>query len=76
MYRKIRCPVLVIHGDNDQIQPYARAQAVRRGERLRSSSRSKAAATTRSVAIPAKCNTLINDFLDRRLGIAGAQARG
>ena len=27
MYRKIRCPVLVIHGDDDQIQPYARAQA-------------------------------------------------
>ena len=25
---RIRCPVLVIHGDNDQIQPYARAQAV------------------------------------------------
>ena len=28
MYRKIRCPVLMIHGDNDQIQSYARAQAV------------------------------------------------
>ncbi len=28
MYRKIRCPLLLIHGDNDQIQPYARAQAV------------------------------------------------
>ncbi|NJO33424.1 MAG: alpha/beta hydrolase [Rhodospirillales bacterium] len=28
MYRKIRCPMLVIHGDNDQIQPYARAQVV------------------------------------------------
>ena len=28
MYRKIRCPVLMIHGDNDQIQPYARAEAV------------------------------------------------
>ena len=27
MYRKIRCPVLFIHGDNDQIQPYARAEA-------------------------------------------------
>ncbi len=26
MYRKIDCPVLMIHGDNDQIQPYARAQ--------------------------------------------------
>ena len=26
MYRKIALPVLIIHGDNDQIQPYARAQ--------------------------------------------------
>ena len=28
MYRKIRCPLLVIHGDNDQIQPYARGKLV------------------------------------------------
>ena len=28
MYRKIHCPTLVIHGDNDQIQPYARGQLV------------------------------------------------
>ena len=28
MYRKIRCPMLIIHGDDDQIQPYARAKAV------------------------------------------------
>ena len=28
MYRKIRCPVLVIHGDNDQIQPHARGKLV------------------------------------------------
>ena len=28
MYRKVRCPVLAIHGDDDQIQPYARAQVV------------------------------------------------
>ena len=27
MYRKIRCPVLFIHGDNDQIQPHERAVA-------------------------------------------------
>src|SRR5262245_31365816 len=24
MYRKIHCPLLIIHGENDQIQPYAR----------------------------------------------------
>ena len=28
MYRKIRCPVLAIHGDNDQIQPHARGKLV------------------------------------------------
>lgn len=28
MYRKIKCPVLMIHGDNDRIQPHARAQLV------------------------------------------------
>ena len=27
MYRNIRCPVLFIHGDNDQIQPHGRAEA-------------------------------------------------
>ena len=35
MYRKIRCPMLIIHGDNDQIQPYARAKARGRGHRRR-----------------------------------------
>jgi pimeloyl-ACP methyl ester carboxylesterase/predicted glycosyltransferase len=69
MYRKIRCPVLMIHGDDDQIQPYGRAQAV-------------AAVTGAELVtiaggghnplgrIPAKCNALIIDFLDRKLGIA------
>ena len=28
MYRRIRCPVLAIHGDNDQIQPHARGKLV------------------------------------------------
>ncbi len=68
MYRKIRCPVLMIHGDNDQLQPYARAKAV-------------AEATGAELVtfpggghnllgrFPAKCNALILDFLDRKLGI-------
>ena len=68
MYRKIRCPVLMIHGDNDQLQPYARAKAV-------------AEATEAELVtfpggghnllgrFPAKCNALILDFLDRKLGI-------
>ena len=76
MYRKIRCPVLFIHGDNDQIQPHGRA-------------RGRAAEVTGAELVtiaggghnplgryPAKCNTLIIDFLDRRLGIrAPAQRR-
>src|SRR5260370_42127959 len=28
MYRKIRCPVLIIHGDSDLLQRHARAQAL------------------------------------------------
>jgi predicted glycosyltransferase len=74
MYRKIRCPVLMIHGDNDQIQSYARAQAV-------------AEVTVAELVtieggghnplgrIPAKTNALIVDFLDRKLGIAAPASR-
>ncbi|MEH2518535.1 pimeloyl-ACP methyl ester carboxylesterase [Bradyrhizobium sp. AZCC 1610] len=69
MYRKIRCPVLFIHGDNDQIQPCERAEAAH-----------AAVSGSEFVTIiggghnplgryPAKANTLINDFIDRRLGI-------
>jgi pimeloyl-ACP methyl ester carboxylesterase len=66
MYRRVQCPILVIHGDDDQIQPFARAKVVAEitGAEL--------------VAIPggghnplgrypAKCNTAITEFLDRRL---------
>ena len=75
MYRKIRCPVLIIHGDNDQIQPHARAQAVhaevtRRGARHDRGRRPQSA----RAAIPAKCNALINDFLDRTAGHPRARA--
>jgi pimeloyl-ACP methyl ester carboxylesterase/predicted glycosyltransferase len=68
MYRKIRCPLLLIHGDNDQIQPHGRGEAV--------------AAITGGELVtieggghnplgrhPAKCNTLIADFLDHKLGL-------
>jgi pimeloyl-ACP methyl ester carboxylesterase/predicted glycosyltransferase len=69
MYRKIRCPVLFIHGDNDQIQPYERAVAAHA---------EVAGAEFATIAggghnplgrYPAKSNALINEFLDRRLGI-------
>jgi pimeloyl-ACP methyl ester carboxylesterase/predicted glycosyltransferase len=68
MFRKIACPVLMIHGENDQIQPCARARVVAEvigaelviipggGHNLLG-------------RFPAKSNALIVDFLDRRLGI-------
>ncbi|HMI11875.1 MAG TPA: alpha/beta fold hydrolase [Bradyrhizobium sp.] len=74
MYRKIRCPVLMIHGDNDQIQSYARAQAVAEvtGAELVTIEGGGHNALGR---IPAKTNALIVDFLDRRLGIAAPARR-
>jgi len=68
MYRKIGCPTLIIHGDNDQIAPYARAQLVAEvtGAELVTIPGGGHDPLGR---IPAKCNSLIVDFLDRRLGI-------
>ena len=68
MYRKIQCPMLMIHGDNDQIQPYARAQGVAEvtGAELFTIPGGGHNPLGR---FPAKCNALINDFLDRKLGI-------
>ena len=75
MYRKIGCPMLMIHGDNDQIQPYQRALAV-------------AEATGAELVTfeggghnplgryPAKCNALIVDFLDRKLGMPARKRPG
>ncbi|MGE0714529.1 MAG: alpha/beta fold hydrolase [Alphaproteobacteria bacterium] len=69
MYRRIACPVLAIHGDDDRIQPHGRAEAI-------------AAATGAELVTirggghnplgryPARCNELIVDFIGRRLGIA------
>src|SRR5471032_1861449 len=69
MYRKISCPVLAIHGGDDQIQPYARGKLVAElagGEFVTI----EGGGHNPLGRIPAKCNALINDFLDRRLGIA------
>ncbi|MBR2815932.1 MAG: alpha/beta fold hydrolase [Reyranella sp.] len=64
MYRRIHCPTLMIHGEDDRIQLHARAEAV-------------AAVTGAELVtipggghnplgrIPAKCNILIADFLKR-----------
>jgi pimeloyl-ACP methyl ester carboxylesterase/predicted glycosyltransferase len=68
MYRKVRCPVLMIHGDNDQIQPYARAKLV--AELTSAELVTIAGGGHVPLArFPAKCNDLINDFLDRRLAM-------
>jgi predicted glycosyltransferase len=74
MYRKIRCPLFMIHGDNDQIQPYARAQVVAEvtGAELVTIPDGGHNPLGR---IPAKCNALIADFLDRKLGIAAPKRR-
>ena len=68
MYRKIRCPLLMIHGDNDQIQPHDRARIVSEltGAEFVTVSGGGHAPNSR---FPAKCNTLIVDFLDRRLAV-------
>jgi len=74
MYRKIRCPMLMIHGDDDQIQPYGRAQAVAEvtGAELVTIAGGGHNPLGR---IPAKCNALIVDFLDRKLGVAAPKRR-
>jgi pimeloyl-ACP methyl ester carboxylesterase/predicted glycosyltransferase len=68
MYHRIACPMLMIHGDDDQIQPYERAQVVAEltGAEL---VRIAGGGHNPLGRFPAKSNALINDFLDRRLGI-------
>lgn len=69
MYRKIRCPVLAIHGDNDQVQPHDRGKLIAElsgGELMTI----PGGGHNPLGRYPGKCNAAINDFLDRRLGIA------
>lgn len=68
MYRKIRCPMLVIHGDDDRIQPYERAKLVAEltGAELVTIPGGGHNPLGR---FPAKCNALIVDFLSRRLDV-------
>ena len=70
MYRKIRCPVLFIHGDDDQIQPHARAQAAAAEVAGAELVTIEGGGHNPLGRYPGKTNVLINDFLDRRLGIA------
>jgi pimeloyl-ACP methyl ester carboxylesterase/predicted glycosyltransferase len=68
MYRRIRCPMLVIHGDDDRLQPHARGKEVAEltGAEFVTIAGGGHNPLGRS---PAKCNALMLDFLDRRLGI-------
>lgn len=72
MYRRIQRPMLMIHGDDDQIQPFARAKLVAEitGAELVTITRGGHNPLGR---YPAKCNTAITEFLDRRL--SGVRAR-
>jgi pimeloyl-ACP methyl ester carboxylesterase len=69
MYRKIRCPLLALHGDDDRIQPCERGKLIAElsgGELVTI----EGGGHNLLGRYPAKCNALINDFLDRRLGLA------
>ena len=74
MYRTIRCPVLFIHGDNDQIQPHGRAEAAHAEVSGSEFVTIEGGGHNPLGRYPAKANALINDFIDRRLGIAPARA--
>ena len=67
MYRAIRCPVLIVHGDDDRIQPHARAQKVSEvtGAELVTITDGGHNPLGR---FPAKCNAAIINFL-RRIGV-------
>lgn len=68
MFRKINCPMLVIHGDDDRIQPYARGKAV--AELTGAEFVTILGGGHNPLGrFPAKCNVLIADFLNRRLGL-------
>jgi pimeloyl-ACP methyl ester carboxylesterase/predicted glycosyltransferase len=74
MYRRIRCPMLMIHGGDDQIQPFARAKVVAEvtGAELVTIPGGGHNPLGR---YPAKCNTAIKEFLDRKLGGVPASRR-
>jgi predicted glycosyltransferase len=66
--------LLIIHGDSDQIQLHARAKTV--AEVTRAELVTIPGGGHNALGrIPAKCNALIVDFLDRKLGIASPARR-
>ena len=75
MYRKINCPALFIHGDNDQIQPHERAKAAHAEVPGAEFVTIEGGGHNPLGRYPAKSNALIKDFLDRRLGIGAGERR-
>jgi pimeloyl-ACP methyl ester carboxylesterase/predicted glycosyltransferase len=67
MYRRIACPLLVVHGTDDRVSPVGRAELIAEltGAELVLMPDAGHAPQAR---FPAKVNTLIDDFLARRLG--------
>ncbi|MFT4119365.1 alpha/beta fold hydrolase [Bradyrhizobium sp.] len=65
MYRAITCPTLVIHGDDDRIQPHGRGQKVAEilGVELKTI---PGGGHNPSGRFPAKCNALIIEFLQKQ----------
>jgi len=76
MYRQIHCPVLFLHGDDDQIQPHARAQAAAAEVGGAEFVTIEGGGHNPLGRYPGKMNVLINDFLDRRLSLAAPARRG
>jgi pimeloyl-ACP methyl ester carboxylesterase/predicted glycosyltransferase len=75
MYRRIRCPVLAIHGDDDQIQLHARGELVASLIEGAEFVTIPGGGHNPLGRYPAKCNSLINDFLDPRLGLGPLRSR-
>ena len=69
MYRSIRCPLLVIHGTDDRIQPFARAKLVAELTGAEFVAIEGGGHSPHS-RYPARVNALVADFVERRLGIA------
>ncbi|MEM8973109.1 MAG: alpha/beta fold hydrolase [Pseudomonadota bacterium] len=67
MYRKIKCPVLLIHGEDDAVAPTATSKKIAEltDSELHTLPGAGHAANAR---FPAKVNTLMRDFLAKSLG--------
>ena len=75
MYRKIECPMLLIHGDDDRIQPHGRSEAVAKVVKDAELVILPGVGHNPLGRFPAKSNALIVEFLERKLGIGTPKRR-